>query len=205
MAAHVIKGVLVTVTGRDLECARAWGAECERRVRGENPSGFSVDDRYFKSFLGQLAWLRWCRIYGLRCRYKVYTAGWSVHGKFNLFAADVPKPCEIKTAGFVWHKQLQVPVSQGVEADALYVAMRVQCEADTDLDQATAVEVECCGVVPGELVATLPAIMVKVPTRCYPLTDVGPLAPVRNTYDQGGLELLGRAVELESTPPLRLT
>jgi len=202
----MMKGVLVTIAGNDLACARTWDAACERRVRGENPSGFSTRERYLTSYLGYLAWLRWCRIYGLRCVYRVVTEGRSVdNSKFTLFRGGTPQPCLVKTASFSFHKQMMLPVKQTVDDAALYVGMRLRCDADMDVDTVTEIDVECCGQLPGADVALLPVTMVKVLTRCCSLDDLRPLTRVRDDYDRGALELRGRAVELEASPPLRLT
>lgn len=191
-----MKGVLITITSHDLACARRWGADCKRNVRGPNPTGLTDKDRFFKNFCAQLAWLRWCRIYGLRCMYRVVTDGHSVHDKFRLYQDGEPKECMVKTASYSWHTEMQMPVQQGVDVDALYIGMRVRCDADTDLDSALMLDVECCGMLPGDEVVHLPTKMVKVLTRYCPLNDLRPATPVRSTYDQGPLELRDRALEL---------
>lgn len=191
-----MKGVLITVAGTDLLCARAWGAEAERAVHGENPSGFSEEDRYFKNFLGQIAWLRWCRLYNLRCRYYVEVKGRSVHRKFHLYEHGELSECEIKTAGWADRKDFMVPKDQRVNEQALYIGMRLLRYPDTDMPTITEIDVECCGIISGKAVAALPVKMLKVLTRWCPHNELAAPVPVRNAYDQGGLELAGRAVEL---------
>lgn len=200
-----MKGVLLTVSGNDFACAKAWGAEAERAVKGENPSGFSELDRYFKNFCGQIAWLRWCRLYGLRCRYYVEVKGRSVHRKFHLYERGELSECEIKTAGWADRKDFMVPKAQVVNERALYVGMRLLRYPDTDMATITEIDVECCGIISGKAVAALDVVMLKVLTRRCPHNELAAPVPVRSKYDQGGLELVGRAVELEPTPPFRLT